>query len=88
MSRIFAFCRISHVERNPGNQIIAIRNAGYDVEPSRVITETISGTVSALEHPEFATLVNHKMEAGDTLVVLKLDRLGRDNIYVQQTVSR
>ncbi|EGQ9159411.1 recombinase family protein [Vibrio parahaemolyticus] len=29
----------------------------------------------------------HKLESGDTLVVLKLDRLGRDNIDVQQTID-
>ena len=37
--------------------------------------------------PEFANLVNIKLESGDTLVVLKLDRLGRDNIDVQKTVT-
>lgn len=87
MSRVFAYCRVSHVERNTDNQILAIRSAGYDVEPGRVISETISGTIPALERTEFATLVNHRMESGDTLVVLKLDRLGRNNIDVQQTVN-
>lgn len=87
MCRIFAYCRVSHIERNTENQIIAIRSAGYDIEPARVVEETISGTVPALERPKFATLVNHKMEAGDMLVVLKLDRLGRNNIDIQQTVN-
>lgn len=32
-------------------------------------------------------LVNHQMENGDMLVVLKLDRLGRDNIDVQNTIN-
>lgn len=32
-------------------------------------------------------MVEHKLEAGDQLVVLKLDRLGRDNIDVQQTID-
>ncbi|HII3586572.1 TPA: recombinase family protein, partial [Citrobacter freundii] len=32
-------------------------------------------------------MVTHKLEAGDRLVVLKLDRLGRDNIDVQQTIA-
>jgi len=32
-------------------------------------------------------MVNHKLGSGDRLVVLKLDRLGRDNIDVQQTIA-
>ena len=41
-----------------------------------------------MKRGQFKTLVEHKLEAGDTLVVLKLDRLGRDNIDVQQTIER
>ncbi|MFC3187980.1 recombinase family protein [Shewanella intestini] len=32
-------------------------------------------------------LINHQLERGDILVVLKLDRLGRDNIDVQNTIN-
>ena len=88
MSREFAYCRVSTVEQTTDNQILAIRNAGYDVQESRVISETVSGSVRAMERKEFKTLVEHKLEAGDTLVVLKLDRLGRDNIDVQQTIEQ
>ncbi|EIA1797547.1 recombinase family protein [Vibrio parahaemolyticus] len=86
--RIFAYCRVSTVEQTTENQIIAIRNAGYEVEENRVISETVSGSVLAMERDEFKTLVEHKLETGDTLVVLKLDRLGRDNIDVQQTIEK
>jgi DNA invertase Pin-like site-specific DNA recombinase len=40
-----------------------------------------------MERKAFRTLVEHKLESGDTLVVLKLDRLGRDNIDVQHTIG-
>ncbi|MEA5243094.1 recombinase family protein [Vibrio parahaemolyticus] len=86
--RIFAYCRVSTVEQTTDNQILAIRNAGYDVQESRVISETVSGSVRAMERKEFKTLIEHKLEAGDMLVVLKLDRLGRDNIDVQQTIEQ
>ncbi|CDT98106.1 conserved hypothetical protein [Vibrio coralliirubri] len=86
--RIFAYCRVSTVEQTTDNQILAIRNAGYDIQKSRVISETVSGSVRAMEREEFKTLIEHKLEAGDTLVVLKLDRLGRDNIDVQQTIEQ
>ncbi|EJG1728979.1 recombinase family protein [Vibrio parahaemolyticus] len=87
IGRTFAYCRVSTVEQTTENQILAIRNAGYEVEENRVISETVSGSVMAMERTEFKTLVKHKLESGDTLVVLKLDRLGRDNIDVQQTID-
>ncbi|ORT48958.1 resolvase [Vibrio sp. qd031] len=85
--RIFSYCRVSTTEQTTENQIIAIRQKGYEVTDSRVISETVSGSVEAMKRQKFKTLINHKMEAGDTLVVLKLDRLGRDNIDVQSTIN-
>lgn len=88
MSRVFAYCRVSTCEQNPENQIIAIRQAGYLVEDHRIITEVVSGGVQAMKRKAFSEMMIHKLEAGDQLVVLKLDRLGRDNIDVQQTISK
>ncbi|EJM7846398.1 TPA: recombinase family protein [Vibrio parahaemolyticus] len=85
--RIFAYCRVSTTEQSTENQIIAIRQKGYEVSDSRVISETVSGSVEAMNREKFKMLVNHQMESGDMLVVLKLDRLGRDNIDVQKTIN-
>lgn len=85
--RTFAYCRVSTSEQTTDNQIIAIRSAGHNIPDTRVITETISGSKPALERPAFQNLITNKLEKGDTLVVLKLDRLGRDNIDVQQTIT-
>ena len=87
MSRTFSYSRVSTNEQTTENQSLAIKAAGYNVIKSRAIEETISGGVCAMERPEFRNLVENKLEAGDTLVVLKLDRLGRDNIDVQQTIQ-
>lgn len=88
MSRTFAYCRVSTNEQTTANQIHAIHQRGYQVTASRTITdEGVSGTVPAMQRKQFANLVNNKLEEGDTLIVLKLDRLGRDNIDVQQTVN-
>ncbi|HBR1633422.1 TPA: recombinase family protein [Klebsiella pneumoniae] len=87
MSRTFAYCRVSTSEQTTENQIMAIRQAGYDILDSRVISETVSGGVQAMQRKTFANMVTHKLEKGDRLVVLKLDRLGRDNIDVQQTIA-
>ncbi|RXJ72032.1 resolvase [Veronia nyctiphanis] len=85
--RIFAYCRVSTIEQDTENQILAIRSRGYDVQPHRVISETVSGSTPAMQRKAFRTLVDHKLEAGDTLVALKLDRLGRDNIDIQKTIE-
>ncbi|EGQ7783900.1 TPA: recombinase family protein [Vibrio parahaemolyticus] len=84
--RIFAYCRVSTTEQTTENQVLAISRAGYDIRSNRVVSETISGGVKAMERPEFIRLVD-RLEEGDSLVVLKLDRLGRDAIDIQQTVQ-
>ena len=45
----------------------------------------ISGKTCASQRPEFARLLE-KIRDGETIVVSKLDRLGRDSIDVLQTV--
>jgi putative DNA-invertase from lambdoid prophage Rac len=87
MSRVFAYCRVSTLEQQTDNQVLAIQNAGYTIKSNRVIAEKISGKVPALKRTAFSNLVNHKLEATDTLIVQKLDRLGRDSIDVQTTVN-
>ena len=87
MSRTFAYLRVSTTEQTTDNQLQCIKKAGYDIKPSRIVAETVSGSTSASQRKGFQSLL-HKMEEGDTLVVLKLDRLGRDNIDVQQTIEQ
>lgn len=84
--RTFAYCRVSTTEQTTENQILAIRQQGYEILESRVVSETVSGSIEAMKRQKFRMLVDHQMEAGDTLVVLKLDRLGRDNIDIQNTI--
>ena len=86
--RTFAYCRVSTTEQTTENQVLAIKAAGYDVEAQRVISEICSGSTPTEKRTEFKNLVNNKLESGDTLIVLKLDRLGRDNINVQQTIHK
>ncbi|WP_417614350.1 recombinase family protein [Oceanisphaera sp.] len=87
MSRTFIYSRVSTNEQTTDNQVLEISNRGYEVIPSRVVEEVISGSTCAMARPEFKNLVDNKLESGDTLVVLKLDRLGRDNIDIQQTIN-
>ena len=87
MSRVFAYARVSTVEQLTENQREQIAAAGYSIDARRFIEEKVSGSVAATQRPGFSKLLD-KMEPGDTLVVTKLDRIGRDSIDVQQTVSR
>jgi len=87
MSRIFAYARVSTLEQTPDNQIREIKTAGFNIEPHRIISETISGSMAIAQRKEFARLLD-KMEKGDVLVVTKLDRLGRDAVDVSTTVAR
>lgn len=86
MSRVFAYCRVSTTDQTTKNQIQEIKAAGFDVQPARVISESISGSTPASGRPGFVKLLE-RIEAGDVLVVTKLDRLGRNSIDVQQTVE-
>lgn len=86
MTRVFAYCRVSTTGQTTDNQIQEINSSGFEVMPSRTIAETISGSIAACERPEFKKLME-KLEAGDVLIVTKLDRLGRSAMDVRQTVE-
>ncbi len=85
--RTYFYCRVSTIEQTTENQVQAFKDKGYVIDPAFVVEETVSGAVCAMERKGFRAMVEHKLMKGDTLVVLKLDRLGRDNIDVQQTIK-
>jgi putative DNA-invertase from lambdoid prophage Rac len=87
MPRTFAYLRVSTAAQSTDNQLAEIEAAGFQVEPRRVVTETISGSIATSQRPGFARLVD-RLEAGDVLVVTKLDRLGRNAMDVGSTVAR
>lgn len=86
MPRTFAYVRVSTTGQTTENQVQEIEAAGFHVEPHRVVSETISGSTAIAQRPAFAKLLD-KLEAGDVLIVTKLDRLGRDAIDVSSTVA-
>ncbi|ARK53709.1 recombinase family protein [Burkholderia pseudomallei] len=86
MSRTFAYARVSTADQTAVNQIREIEAAGFSVDKRRVVTESISGSVSANQRPGFLKLLD-KMEEGDVLIVTKLDRLGRNAMDVRTTVE-
>lgn len=86
MARTFAYCRVSTADQTTDNQVREIEAAGFAIEPRRVIAETVSGSVAAMERKGFAKLAD-RLEAGDVLIVTKLDRLGRNAMDVRKTVE-
>ncbi|WP_431470903.1 recombinase family protein [Sphingosinithalassobacter sp. LHW66-3] len=86
MGRVFAYCRVSTADQTTDNQVQEIERGGFAVDPRRVITETVSGSIAAMEREGFARLVD-RLENGDVLVVTKLDRLGRNAMDVRSTVE-
>lgn len=85
--RTYFYCRVSTTEQTTANQVQAFRDKGYDVKAQFVVEDNVSGSVQSMARKEFKNMVDNKLVSGDTLVVLKLDRLGRDNIDVQQTID-
>ncbi len=85
MPRTFAYARVSTTGQTTENQIQEIEAAGFHVEPRRIVTETVSGSTPIAQRREFSKLMD-RLEAGDVLIVTKLDRLGRDAIDVSSTV--
>jgi putative DNA-invertase from lambdoid prophage Rac len=87
MSRTFAYCRVSTTDQTTENQVKEIESAGFAVAAQRIIQETVSGSVAAMDRPQFARLMD-RLEDGDVLLVTKLDRLGRNAMDVRASVER
>lgn len=70
----FGYARVSMTSQDLALQLDALRSAG--VEEENVFVEKISGKLSKDERPQLKMCLRMLRE-GDTLVVWKLDRLGR-----------
>ena len=82
---IFAYSRVSTKDQTTANQTLDIEKAGYKVD-YWFADEGVSGKVSASQRPQFKALLS-QIRDGETLVVSKLDRLGRDAQDVGATIK-
>ena len=80
---IFAYGRVSTSLQDTDNQRLELTNAGWAID--YWFADTISGKSASSQRPAFRELLT-KIRDGETLLVSKLDRLGRDAIDVLQTV--
>ena len=79
----FAYGRVSTSLQDTDNQRLELTNAGWAIH--YWFADTISGKSASSQRPAFRELLT-KIRDGETLLVSKLDRLGRDAIDVLQTV--
>ena len=87
MSEIFGYARVSTTGQQTDNQRLELEKAGYPIKSEFWFAdEGVSGKVCANQRPAFKQLKS-QIRKGETLVVSKLDRLGRDAIDVLQTVK-
>jgi DNA invertase Pin-like site-specific DNA recombinase len=85
--QVFGYGRISTSIQCVDNQLLELRNAGYNIEDDYWYSDVgVSGKVLSNQRPAFQKLKS-QIRKGETLVVSKLDRLGRDAIDVLQTVK-
>src|SRR3954469_20103173 len=78
---LIGYARVSTHEQNLDLQQDALKNAGC----TKTFTDTVSGGTA--ERPGLAETFSHLRE-GDTLVVWRLDRLGRSLTHLIETVRR
>jgi DNA invertase Pin-like site-specific DNA recombinase len=80
MGHLLGYARVSTADQQPHLQVDALDRAGC----YRVFTETASG--AAADRPVLAQVLD-QLRPGDTLVVWKLDRLGRSLPHLVETVT-
>jgi DNA invertase Pin-like site-specific DNA recombinase len=80
MGHLLGYARVSTIDQQPQLQVDALHRAGC----YRVFTETASGARS--DRPVLEQLLD-QLRPGDTLVVWKLDRLGRSLRHLVDTVT-
>ena len=81
---VFGYGRVSTAEQTADNQRFEIQRAGYAVE--YWFADVVSGKAHAAQRKHFGDMLA-KLRKKDTVVVSKLDRLGRDAPDVLATIK-
>lgn len=81
--QIYGYCRVSTKEQNLDRHLIAMREEGVPEE--NIFSDKKSG--KGFNRTEWKKLYN-KLRAGDTLIIMSIDRLGRDYDAIGRTWKR
>jgi len=80
---VLGYARVSTGHQSLDQQIDALTGAGVD--PARVYSDKLSGTSTREQRPGLAALLDYARE-GDAIVVVGIDRLGRNAAEVMTTI--
>src|SRR5689334_13235575 len=81
----FGYGRVSTQDQTTDTQRMEIERTGYTLD-YWFADEGVSGAVLAAQRPQFRDMLT-RIRQGESLVVTKIDRLGRDAVDIQQTVK-
>ena len=79
------YARVSTAHQSLDQQMDALTAAGVDA--TRVYTDKLSGTATRRDRPGLAALLDYARE-GDAIVVVGIDRLGRNASEAMLTIRR
>lgn len=74
---LFGYARVSSADQNPAHQIDALERAGIDA--ANIHTDYAGGAKAS--RPQLDAMLT-RMRGGDTLVITRLDRLGRSVVHL------
>lgn len=77
------YCRVSTLHQSLDQQVDALIRAGVDRD--RVYSDRLSGTSTREQRPGLAALLDYARD-GDCIVVVGIDRLGRNAAEVMSTI--
>jgi len=83
MSRLIGYARVSTGHQSLDQQRDALTAAGVDA--NRVYSDKLSGTSTREQRPGLVALLDYARE-GDAIVVVGIDRLGRNAAEVMRTI--
>lgn len=82
-AKTYYYARVSSESQNLARQLEAFKKDGADEHD--IITEKKSG--KDMDRPEYQVLKQHMLRAGDTLVIMSLDRLGRNKQQIKDELD-
>lgn len=80
---VLGYCRVSTGHQNLDAQTDALTAAGVD--PNRIYSDKLTGMSTKEQRPGLSRLLDYARE-GDTIVVVGIDRLGRNAAEVMTTI--
>ena len=81
--QVLGYARVSTGHQSLDAQTDALTAAG--VEPARIYADQLSGSLRRAQRPQMAALLDYA-RPGDVIVVVGIDRLGRDAAEVMMTI--